>query len=102
METITAEQAETEAAQNWCAGLLAGAGSRIEGDVAKRWVAIGVGTLHGFYKDVDMSDEDKKRKCDEAYRKSVEHDGHPYPSLCVVDGVEYGACQTCPLWRGQA
>ena len=94
METITAEQAETEAARNWCAGLLAGAGSQIEGDVAKRWVALGVETLLGVYKDDEMSEEEKKIRCDEAY---AEADDSVYPSICTVDGVKHRFCAECPL-----
>lgn len=100
METITAEQAETEAARNWCAGLLAGAGSRIEGDVAKRYVDIGVGILLSIYKDEEMSDEERERRCDEAYAKSVAPPTGSSPSICIVDGEEYTLCPTCPLWRG--
>lgn len=100
MTTITAEQAEIEAARNWCAGMLSAAGSRIEGEVAERYVDIGVGILLSIYKDEEMSDEEKKIRCKEAYDKSIEFPDHPYPSICVVDGEEYGLCPTCPLFVG--
>lgn len=97
METITAEQAENEAARNWCAGLLAGAGSRIEGDVAARWVDIGVGILLSVYKDEVMSDEERAMRCDAAYK--IARAAHPHAALtvCEVNGEKYALCTNCPL-----
>ena len=97
METITAEQAEIDAARNWCAGLLSGAASRIKGDVAKRYVDIGVGTLLSNYKDDEMIDEEKLRRCNDVYKESC--DAHPDQAIivCEVDGEKYALCTNCPL-----
>ena len=105
MKTMTAEQAENGMARNFCAGLLAGTGSQIEGDVLKRWVDIGVGILLSIYKeDVEnqeptvnkMSKKEKMQAC-----FSVPYT--PGTAHCVVDGVEYpfGTCEGCPydVWR---
>lgn len=99
MTTITEEQAEIEAARNWCAGMLSAAGSRIEGEVAERYVDIGVGILLSIYKDEEMSDEEKTRRCGEAYVKGVAAPDAPYPPICIVDGEEYTYCHDCPLRR---
>lgn len=100
MKTVTAEHAEHEAACNWCAARLIEEGLSTEDTAAKRWIKIGVGVLLGIRKDDEMGDVEKKRRCKEAYNKSVESPDHPYPSICVVNGRGYCGCRTCPLYMG--
>ena len=92
MKTITAQQADEEAARQWCAGILSGAGSRIKGGAAEKWFKIGIDILLNTHKK-EMSEDEKRGRCSIV---SWHHD-EMKRVVCEVDGEEFVTCDGCPF-----